>query len=270
MLILFLNNCLWAGRQVCLMRWSARSSSWMWFALEMPWLRVPSFVNGKPPSPYWKLGPWGFSKHGFWGRFSVKNHGKANLCWKAPMPSTIRDLRFFLRHSRRVAQCFFPWTYPIFNVFSWISWLILWPLRRPCCLVNCLLAASASTWLCMFAPWPGVGWKPYSCAAKQVQQRMWLATVPASARVNLGRGRTWGSGPRKNMGNQGAAKGFLTTYRLECKSCQIADFRRFPPGNMLKSPKEERRIAHLKRTVYRTHLRSVSVKRFGNQLPGRH
>lgn len=81
----FLNNCLWAGwlapcsrspRQVCLMRWSARSSSWMWFALEMPWLRVPSFVNGKPPWPYWKLGPWGFSKH-FLVRFSVKNHGKA-------------------------------------------------------------------------------------------------------------------------------------------------------------------------------------------------
>lgn len=119
------------------------------------------------------------------------------LCWKAPMPSRIRDLRFLLRHSRRVAQCFFPWTYPIFNVFSWISWLILWPLRRPCCLVNCLLAASASTWLCMFAPWPGVGWKPYSCAAKQVQQQMWLATVPASARVNLGRGSMRERAPKK-------------------------------------------------------------------------
>ena len=224
MLILFLNNCLWAGRQVCLMRWSARSSSWMWFALEMPWLRVPSFVNGKPPSPYWKLGPWGFSKHGFWGRFSVKNHGKANLCWKAPMPSTIRDLRFFLRHSRRVAQCFFPWTYPIFNVFSWISWLILWPLRRPCCLVNCLLAASASTWLCMFAPWPGVGWKPYSCAAKQVQQRMWLATVPASARVNLGRGRTWGSGPRKKHGQPRSCKRFPNHIQIgmqELPNCRL-------------------------------------------------
>ena len=57
-----------------------------------------------------------------------------------------------------------------------------------------------------------------------------------------------GPGPKKNMGNQGAARGFQTTYRLECKSCQLADFRRFPPGNMSKSKqKEERRIAHLKR-----------------------
>lgn len=77
-----------------------------------------------------------------------------------------------------------------------------------------------------------------------------------------------GAGPEKNMGNQGAAKGFLTTYRLECKSCQIADFRRFPPGNILKSPKLEHRIAHLKRTVERPHLRSLSVKQNGISSPG--
>ena len=66
------------SRQVCLMRWSARSSSWMWFALLLPWLRVGSFINGKPPWPYWKLGDAMTIFQPFFGAHDFQtNHRKA-------------------------------------------------------------------------------------------------------------------------------------------------------------------------------------------------